>query len=114
MGDCNADGYTTVLGNARGMAQALDVTVNYVRETAEDIGSQVILVAHSDREAYATELAARVERELSPKKVFLSEVFPGCGANIGPGMVGVYYLGSEILEGMEAEKDIMKNLLGKN
>ena len=113
MGDCNADGYTTVLGNARGIPQALDVTVNYVRETAVEIGSQVVLVAHSDREGYAKELAERVTRELSPKQVFLSEVFPGCGANIGPGMVGIYYLGRELSEEMTEERTTMNRLLGK-
>ena len=114
MGDCSADGYTEVLGNARGIPQALDITVKYVKATAVDIASQTILVVHSDRETYAQNLAERLQNEFSPKKIYISEVFPGCGANIGPGMVGVYYLGSEILEGMEAEKDIMKNLLGKN
>lgn len=114
MGDCSADGYTEVLGNARGIPQALDITVKYVKATAVDMASQTVLVVHSDRETYAQTLAERLQNELSPKTLYISEVFPGCGANIGPGMVGVYYLGGEILEGMEAEKDIMKTLLGKN
>ena len=97
-----------------GSPQALDVTVKYVKATAVDIASQTILVVHSDRETYAQNLAERLQNELSPKKIYISEVFPGCGANIGPGMVGVYYLGREILEGMETEKNIMKTLLGKN
>ncbi len=113
MGDCSADGYTQILGNARGMAQALDVTVNYVRETAKDISSQIVLIAHSDREQYAQNLAKAIEKEFSPKKIYISEVFAGCGANIGPGMVGVYYLGREISDEMTEEKEIMTRLLKK-
>lgn len=114
MGDCSSDGYIEILGNARGIPQALDVTVKYVKETAVDIASQTVLVVHSDRDAYAKKLAERLEAELSPEKIYISEVFAGCGANIGPGMVGVYYLGNEIVDGMETEKGIMKTLLGKN
>ncbi len=114
MGDCSSDGYIEILGNARGIPQALDITVKYVKETAVDIASQTVLVVHSDRDAYAKKLAESLEAELSPKKIYVSEVFAGCGANIGPGMVGVYYLGNEIVDGMETEKGIMKTLLGKN
>lgn len=114
MGDCSADGYIEILGNARGIPQALEITVKYVKETAVDIASQTVLVVHSDRDAYAQKLAERLQEDLSPKKVYISEVFAGCGANIGPGMVGVYYLGNEILDGMETEKGIMNTLLGKN
>ena len=114
MGDCSADGYTEILGNTRGIPQALETTVKYVKETAVDITAQTVLVVHSDREAYANNLAERLQSELSPKKIYISEVFAGCGANIGPGMVGVYYLGREILDGMENEKAIMSTLLGKN
>lgn len=113
MGDCNEDGYTTVLANVRGIPQALEVTLKYVRETAVNIEDQYVLVIHSDREAYAKTLVERVEQELKPKKVFLTEVFSGCGANIGPGMVGVYYLGLPISEGMTAEKETMNRILGK-
>ena len=84
------------------LRSALDVTVEYVKETAVNIEDQVLLVAHSDRETYAKMLYDKLSAALSPKKIYMSEVFPGCGANIGPGMVGVFYLGNEIEEGMAA------------
>ena len=113
MGDCNEDGYTTVLAKVRGIPHALDVTVKYAKETAVRIEDQYVLVIHSDREAYARILEERVEKELKPKKIFFTEVYPGCGANIGPGMVGIYYLGQPISEGMAAEKEVMNRILGK-
>ena len=113
MGDCSADGYTEVLTKVRGIPAALDVTVEYVKATAKDVKEQVLLVCHSDRETYAKMLADKLQSEIAPKKLYVSEVFPGCGANIGPGMVGVFYIGNKIEEGMLAEREIMNKLTGK-
>lgn len=113
MGDCNAEGYTTVLTKAKGIKKALDLTVKYVKETAEDIENQFIIISHSDRELYAKTLKDMLKKELNPKKVFISDVFSGCGTNIGPGMIGVYYLGAPVSEDLSAEKDAMNRVLGK-
>jgi hypothetical protein len=50
---------------------------------------------------------------LSPKEVWVTDVFCGCGANVGPGMVGVYYLGEKVSEDLVSEKMIMSELQGK-
>lgn len=113
MGDCNATGYTTVLTKAKGIKKALDLTVKYVKETAVDIENQYVIISHSDRELYGQTLKEMVETELNPKKVFLSDVFCGCGTNIGPGMVGVYYLGEPVSEDLSEEKAAMDRALGK-
>jgi len=113
MGDCNADGYTTVLTKVKGMNKALDTTVRYVAETATDIKDQYVLVISSNRDAYAETLKEKIENELAPKKVFMTDVFYGCGANIGPGMVGVYYLGEPISEDLSVEKEIITRITGK-
>lgn len=113
MGDCNSEGYTTVIAKVKGIGNALDTTVKYVKETAKDIGTNCVLIVHSDREAYANALKEKIEAELAPKKIYLSEVFSGCGANIGPGMVGVYYLGESVSEDLSAEKEAMNKVLGK-
>ncbi len=113
MGDCNADGYTTVLTKAKGIKKALDITVKYVKKTADDIENQFVIISHSDRELYAKTLKEMIEKELNPKKVYLSDVFSGCGANIGPGMIGIYYLGAPISEDLSAEREAMNKILGK-
>ncbi len=113
MGDCNAEGYTTVIAKVKGIGNALDTTVKYVKETAKDIENNYVLIVHSDREAYANALKEKVATELAPKKIYLSEVFSGCGANIGPGMVGVYYLGESVSEDLSCEKEAMNRVLGK-
>lgn len=113
MGDCNREGYVTVLTKAKGMNKALALTVEYARASATDIKNQYVLVSHSDRQAYAETLADMVKKELNPKVVFISDVFSGSGTNVGPGMVGLYFLGAEISEDLVNEKAIMAKLTEK-
>lgn len=112
MGDCNAEGYTTVLGKAKGIKKALAATVGYIKETIVDPESQYILISHTDREEYAKTLKELIEKEIPVKKVFVDDVYSGCGPNIGPGMIGCYYLGNEITD-LAAEKEAMAKVLGK-
>ena len=113
MGDCNAEGYTTVLGKAKGIKKALAMTVEYVKLTIEDPEDQYLLISHTDRAEYAAMLKELIEKEIPAKKVFVSDVFSGSGPNIGPGMIAVYYLGKEITEDMAAEKEAMAKVLAK-
>ena len=107
MGDCNRDGYVTVLTKAKGMKKALNATVAYIREVAADVQSQYLLIVHSNREEYAMTLKEKLENELNPKQVLVSDAYSASGTNIGPGMVGVYFLGDEVSEDLAAEREIM-------
>ena len=111
MGDCNRDGYVTVLTKAKGMKRALAATVAYVGEVATNIEDQYLIIVHTNREAYAETLREKLESELHPKKVFVSDSFSASGTNIGPGMIGVYFLGDEVSEELAAEKEIMNRVM---
>ena len=111
MGDCNADGYVTVLAKAKGMKKALPATVAYIKEAARSIEDQYIFIMHSDREAYALTLKEMIENELPAKKVFVSDVFCASGTNIGSGMICAYFLGDEISPECEREKQMMSRAL---
>lgn len=111
MGDCSSDGYVSVMTKVKGISKALDITVRYTGAMATDIENQYILISHSNRQAYAEKLAQMVTDTLHPKQVFISDVFPGCGTNIGPGMVGIYFLGNEITEDQAAEKECLNTVL---
>ena len=111
MGDCNRDGYVTVLTKAKGMKKALNATVAYVREVATDVGDQYLFIVHSNREEYAMILKEKLEAELHPKAVLVSDSYSASGTNIGPGMVGVYFLGDEVSEELAREKEIMTRLM---
>lgn len=113
MGDCSRDGYVSVLAKVKGISKALDLTVKYVENSIVDSKNQYIMISHSDRLEYAEKLKEMIEEKISAQKVFISDVFSGCGTNIGPGMVGVYFMGEEISEDLAKEKEIMANLLNR-
>ena len=111
MGDCNRDGYVSVLAKVKGIHKALDLTVRYVARAAVNLSEQIVFISHSNREEYALYLQEKIQTTLQPKQVLVSDVFSGCGTNIGPGMVAVYFLGEEISEDLAAEKALMTELL---
>lgn len=111
MGDCNRDGYVSVLTKVKGINKALDITARYTEQAAVKVSEQYLLISHSNRPEYAEKLKSLIEERLNPKKVFVSDVFSGCGTNIGPGMVAVYFLGEELSEDLSTEKDIMTKLI---
>lgn len=111
MGDCNRDGYVTVITKAKGMKKALTATVAYVKELATGVEDQYLLIVHSNREAYAETLREKLEAELHPKKIFISDSYSASGTNIGPGMVGVYFLGDEVTEELAREREIMGRVM---
>lgn len=113
MGDCNRDGYVTVLTKVKGINNALKTTAEYVVRTATDIQDQYFLISHSNREEYALKLASLIKEKTNAKDVLISDVFAGCGTNIGPGMVGVYFLGEELTEDLEKEKAVLNGILAK-
>ena len=55
----------------------------------------------------------KLEASVKFKKVFVSDVFSGCGTNIGPGMIGVYFMGAPISEDLAAEKEALNAAIGK-
>ena len=107
MGDCNRDGYVSVLGKAKGIKKALSATVEYIKRSAVDIENSYIIITHSNREAYALTLKEKLEAELSPKKVFVSDVFSASGTNIGAGMICANFFGEPISENSDVEKEIL-------
>lgn len=111
MGDCTREGYVSVLTKVKGMNKALDLTARYVAKSAVNAKEQYLLISHSNRPEYAARLKALIEEQVGPKQVFVSDVFCGCGTNIGPGMVAVYFLGEEITEDLANEKATITALL---
>ena len=111
MGDCNRDGYVTVLTKAKGMKKALSATVEYVGHVATKVEDQYLLIVHSNREAYAETLKEKLETALHPKKIFVSDSFSASGTNIGPGMVAVYFMGDEVTEELAREREIMGGVM---
>ncbi len=114
MGDSNTDGYVSVLAKVKGIKKALDVTVSYIKRMATDVENQYIFIMHSDREEYANLLKEKIEKNIPCKKVFVSDVFSGCGTNIGPGMISSYFMGEPVTENSVKEKEAMDLAISEN
>lgn len=112
MGDCNTDGYVTVLTKAKGLRKALDLTVEYIKRTASDPENNYAIVSHTDRAQPAALLAEKLA-EVGFKRVFVSESFSGSATNIGTGMIGAYYFGESVSPELERERAIMTEITGK-
>ena len=113
MGDCNTDGYVTVLAKVKGIKKALEATACYIASMAIDVEDQYIFIMHSDRERYAHELKALLESKFSCRGVLVGDVFDGCGTNIGPGMISAYFLGAPITAECTAEKEALSAVIAE-
>ena len=113
MGDSNNDGYVTVLAKVKGIKKALDATVEYIKNVAVDIENQYLIITHSDRETLANDLKEKIISSCNFKKVFVSDVFSGCGTNIGPGMVCAYFIGDDVTNDLVKEKELLLKAIEK-
>ena len=112
MADFNMDtGMFQVIGKARGVNRAMDAVVKYVAATIERPEEQIVFVAHSYRKDYAEKLAARIREEIKPKELILNSVGQNCGANIGPGLVAVFYFGKPLSKDLTEEAATLQNIL---
>ena len=111
MADFNRKGLSEVLGKFKGKKAAFDAVIKYMRGTIENPEEQIVFVAHSNRPAAAELLRDMIVKEFNPKEVIINDVGMSCGASIGPGLCAAFYLGREISEDMEYEKDLMNKIL---
>ena len=113
MADFNRNGLAQVVGKFKGKKAALNATIAYMKETAEDLDQQIIFVAHSNRPAVAQLLRDMIVAEFNPKEVIINDVGMSCGVSIGPGLCAAFYWGKEISENMEQELAIMQAIAEK-
>ncbi len=113
IGELDENGMTSVLVKVKGAKAAYNAMLAYMEKTIVDPHDQIILVAHSDRYKQAMEYKAMIEEKFSPKEVIITDVYPLCGANIGPGLMAAYYVGTPISAHLEAEKKMMEEIVNR-
>ena len=111
MADFNRNGLSEVLGKFKGKKNAFDAVIKYMKATIENPEEQIIFVAHSNRPEAANLLVELIKNEIAPKEIIVNHVGMSCGASIGPGLCAAFYMGKEISEGMETEKQIMQDII---
>lgn len=112
IGEFDKYGMTTVIGKAKGEKNAYDALLKYIEKTIEEPDKQVIFVATSNRHKQAEAFTEMIKEKFHPKAIYLNDVFPNCGINVGPGLMAAYYIGKEISDDLAEEKKILAEILG--
>lgn len=112
IGEFDYNGLTTIIGKIRGAKAAYSVLLSYIEETIENPEEQIIFIAHTNRLAQAEKYKQMLEEKFHPKAIYINDVFPSCGINIGTGLMAAYYMGKPISEGLEAERAIIERSKG--
>ena len=71
----------------------------------------MIFVATTNRRKQAEVLKTMIEEKFHPKAVFVNDVFPNCGINVGPGLMAAYYIGKPISADLVEEKKLMDEII---
>ncbi len=113
LGEFDYNGLTTVVGKVKGEKKAYSVILDYIRATGENLSDQIIFIAQTDRKKQAEAFKIMVEEQFHPRAVYICDVFPSNGVNIGPGLMAAYYVGAPITQGLEKEKALIEKLIAE-
>ncbi len=113
IGEFDYNGLTTVIGKAKGAKTAYAALLTYIEKTAIDPGNQIFFIAQTNRYEQAVKYKQMIEERFHPKAVYINDVFPVCGINVGPGLMAAYYTGKPISKDLSEEKKIIEEAIGE-
>jgi len=114
LGECSATGMTTVIGKVKGTPKALRAVMEYIAQTIVRPEEQTIIIGHSSRLPGAEELKKLIEERFHPKAVYICDIFPSCGVNIGPGLAAAYYFGKPVSDDLAEERELLNNIVAQS
>ena len=109
IGEFDYNGLTTVIGKVKGAKSAYAALLNYICQTITEPEDQIIFIAQTNRLEQAKAYKTMIEEQLKPKAVYIHDVFPACGINIGPGLMAAYYIGKPISSDLSEERAIINS-----
>lgn len=110
IGEFDYNGLTTVLGKVKGAKAAYSVLLGYMEATIEHPEDQIIFLAQTNRLPQAMQYKELIEEKFHPKAMYVNDVFPACGINIGPGLMAAYYVGKPISKDLSEERALFEKL----
>lgn len=111
IGEFDYNGLTTVIAKIKGAKAAYDALLKYIDKTIVNPSEQVIFIAQSNRLEQAQIYKQKIEEKFSPKAVYIHDVFPSCGVNVGPGLMAAYYMGKPISKDLSEEKSLIEKAI---
>lgn len=113
IGEFDYNGLTTVLGKATGTKDAYRALIEYMEKTIENPEDQIIFIAETFRRPQAEAYLQMIEEKFHPKAIYITDVYPSCGVNVGPGLMAAYYMGKPISQDLSTERAIIEEALKK-
>ena len=113
IGEFDYNGFTTVIAKTKGTKASFAALLNYIEKTIEDPEDQIIFIAQTNRMPQAEEYRKLIEEKFHPKAIYINDVFPACGINIGPGLMAAYYIGKPISSDLSEERAIFDEYLSR-
>lgn len=113
IGEFDYNGLTTVIGKAKGAKSAYAVLLQYIEQTIVDPKNQIIFIAQSNRLKQAEQYKQMILEKFHPKEIYINDVFPSCGVNIGPGLMAAYYMGTPISKDLSREREILEKAMNQ-
>lgn len=92
----DAKGQNYAVKKAKGMQGVLEEVTNMVAEEIRDPENQTIYISHADTEETATAVKDLILKKVNCKDVVYGYIGPIVGASVGPGTVGIYFIGDEV------------------
>ena len=112
MGDFSAEGMVCPLGKVNGIEKSYKVIIEYMKKTIKNPRDQIILVSQTLRREQALKTAELIRKEIKPREVIVSNIYPNTGINCGPGLFVAFYYGSKITD-LKNEKNIFDEIVKK-
>lgn len=113
IGEFDSGGMTTVLGKVKGAKAAYEVLLNYIEATVENPQEQIFFIAQTNRLPQAEQYQKMIEERFHPKEIYINDVFPFSGINVGPGLMAVYYMGKPITEDLSEERALIEKFIAE-
>ncbi|MBR3242053.1 MAG: DegV family protein [Parasporobacterium sp.] len=91
----DAKGQNFAVKKVKGLQNAMGEAVRLVKERILEPEDQIIYIAHADSKENAEKLGKMIKEQIGCKDVYIDLIGPIVGASVGPGTIGIYYVGQE-------------------
>lgn len=90
-----SEGYIEVCSKVRGRKKAIEALAKKYKEKVLDAKDNIVAISHGDCLKDAELLAEKIKAVAEPKQILISQHEPFSGAHVGPGMLGLFFYGTE-------------------
>lgn len=91
----DAKGQNFAIKKVKGMQKSFEEIVAMVKERIIEPETQIIYISHADTADNAEKLGNMIKEAVGCKDICIGYIGPIVGASVGPGTIGVYYVGKE-------------------